>query len=57
MTEENDPDWTRFFDEAVEASNNRVHKVLYGKAPADLYDEYGGGQDESAEVVRQYSNK
>ena len=51
MTEESTPNWSRFFREAVDASNGRKHEVLYGKAPEELYDADGRPEDESAAVA------
>ena len=48
--EEDGDNWEAYFDEALAASNGRAHKVLYGKAPDELYDAMGEPEEE-AEVV------
>ena len=54
LTEEGEDgdEWEKYFNEALDASNGRVHKqALFGKAPDELYDNQGEPQDEDAEVA------
>ena len=42
--------WTDYFNEAVAASNGRVHKeALYNMAPEDIYDDFGEPASENAQ--------
>ena len=42
--------WTDYFNEAVAASNGRVHKeALYNMAPEDMYDDFGEPASENAQ--------
>ena len=51
LTEEGEDanSWEQYFEDAVEAQNGRVHKVLYNQAPDELYNSEGEPEDEDAE--------